>query len=49
MEAGIIFGQNAYELQRPKDYKIGTRSETVANLTDLGWVVSEFMTGKKRK
>ena len=27
IEIGIILGQNAYELQRPLDYKIGTRSE----------------------
>ena len=27
MEVGVILGQDAYELQRPLDYKIGTRSE----------------------
>ena len=40
MEVGIILGQDAYELQRPLDYKIGTRSETFAVLTELRWVVS---------
>ena len=43
MEVGIIFGQDAYEIQRPLDYKIGTRSV----LTELGWVASGPMTGKK--
>ena len=27
MEVGIILGQDAYEPQRPLDYKIGTQSE----------------------
>ena len=49
MEAGIIFGQKSYELQRPQDYKKWTRSEIIANLTELGWVVSGLMPGKKRK
>ena len=49
MEVGIIFGQDAYELQRPLDYKIGTRSEPFAVLTELGWVVSGPMTGKRRQ
>ena len=49
MEVGIILGQDAYELQRPLDYKIGTRSETFAVLTELGWVVSGPMTGKRRQ
>ena len=49
MEVGIILGQDAYELQRPLDYKIGTRSEPFAVLTELGWVVSGPMTGKKRQ
>ena len=48
MEVGIILGQDAYELQRPLDYKIGTRSEPFAVLTELGWVVSGPMTGKRR-
>ena len=49
MEVGIILGQDAYELQRPLDYKIGTRSEPFAVLTELGWVVSGPMTGKRRQ
>ena len=49
MEVGIILGQDAYEIQRPLDYKIGTRSEPFAVLTELGWVVSGPMTGKKRQ
>ena len=47
MEVGIILGQDAYEIQRPLDYKVGTRSEPFAVLTELGWVVSGPMTGKK--
>ena len=47
MEVGIILGQDAYEIQRPLDYRIGTRSELFAFLTELGWVVSGPMTGKK--
>ena len=46
---GIIFGQHAYELQRPLNYKIGKRSELFAVLTELGWVVSGPMTGKIRQ
>ena len=49
MEVGIILGQDAYEIQRPLDYKIGTRSEPFAVLTDSGWVVSGPMTGKKNQ
>ena len=49
MEVGIIIGQDAYELQRPLDYKIGTRSELFAVLTELGWIVSGLMTGKRRQ
>ena len=49
MDVGIILGQDAYELQRPLDYKIGTRCESFAVLTDLGWVVSGPMTGKRRQ
>ena len=48
-EVGIILGQDAYELPRPLDYKIGTQSEPFAVLTELGWVVSRPMTGKKRQ
>ena len=47
MEVGIILGRDAYEIQRPLDYKIGTRSELFAFLTELGWVVSGPMTGKQ--
>ena len=47
-EVGIILGQDAYELRRPLDYKIGTRSEPFAVLTKLGWVVSGPMTSKRR-
>ena len=49
MEVGIIFGQDAYELQRPLDYKIGRRSEPFAVLTELGWLVSGPMVGKTRQ
>ena len=47
MEVGIIHGQDAYEIQRPLDCKIGTRSEPFAVLTELGLVVSGPITGKK--
>ena len=47
MEVVIILGQDAYEIQRRLDYKIGTRSEPFAVLSELGWVVSGPMTGKK--
>ena len=40
MDVGIILGQDAYELQRPLDCRIGTRSEPFAVLTELAWVVS---------
>ena len=49
MEVGIILGQDAYEIQRPLDPKIGTQSEPFAVLTELGCVVSGPMTGKKRQ
>ena len=49
MEVGIILVQDAYELQRPSDYKIGTRSEPLAFLTELGWVVSGPRRGKRRE
>ena len=48
-EIGIILSQSAYELQRPLDYKIGTRSEPFAVLTELGWVTSGYMVGKRRE
>ena len=47
MEVGIILGRDAYKIQRPLDYKSGTRSEPFAVLTELGCVVSGPMTGKK--
>ena len=49
MEVGVILGQDAYELQRPLGYKIGTRSDSFALLTELGWVVSGPMTIKRRQ
>ena len=49
MNVGIILGQDAYELQRPLDYRIGTRSEPFPVLTELGWVVSGPMRGKRRQ
>ena len=49
MEIGIILGQEAYELRRPLDYKIGTQSEPFAVLTELECVVSGLMMGKKRQ
>ena len=36
MEVDIILGQDDYELQHQLDYKIGTRSEPDAVLTELG-------------
>ena len=47
MGVGVTLGQDAYEIQRPLDYEIGTRSEPFAGSTDFGWVVSGPMTGKK--
>ena len=47
MEVGIILGQDAFELQKALDYKIGTRSQAVAVLTELGWVVSGPMKRKR--
>ena len=49
MEVGIILCQDAYEQQRPLDYKIETQSESFAVLTELGWVVSGPMAGKRRQ
>ena len=49
MEVGITLGQDAYELQSPSDYNIGTRSQPFDVLTELGWVVSGPMTGKRRQ
>ena len=49
MEVGSILDQDAYELQRPLDYIIETRSEPFAVLTELGWVVSGPMTCKRKQ
>ena len=49
MDVGVILGQDAYELQRPLDYRLGSRSEPFAVLTELGWVVSGPMTGRSRQ
>ena len=49
MDVGLILGQEAYELQRPLEYRIGTQSELFAVLTELGWVVSGPMTVKRRQ
>ena len=49
MEAGIILGQDVQELHRPLDYKKETRSEPFAVLTELGWVVSVSLMGKRRQ
>ena len=38
-----------YELQRPLNYKTGTRFEPFAVLAELGWVVSKPMTDKRRQ
>ena len=46
-EVDIILGQDGYELQKALDYKIGTRCEPAAVLTELGWVVSGPMKGKR--
>ena len=46
MEVGIIYGQDAYELQRSLNYKIRTQSEPFAK---LGWVVKSPMRGKRRQ
>ena len=45
MEVGIIVGQDAYELQRPLEFKIKTRSEPFADLTEVVCVVSGPITG----
>ena len=49
MEVVMTLGQDAFELQRPLDYKIGTRCEPFAVLTKLEWVVSGPSTGKRRQ
>ena len=49
MDVGVILGQDAYELPRPLDYRVGTPFETFAVLTELGWEVSGPMTGKRRQ
>ena len=43
----MIQGQDAYELKKALDYRIETRREPVDVLTELGWVVSGPMTGKR--
>ena len=45
----VNLGQDAYELQRPLDYKTKTRSEPFAIPTELGWVVSGRMKGKRKQ
>ena len=47
MEVGIILGQDAYGQQKAIDYKIGTRSESVAVLTEFGWVITGHMKVKR--
>ena len=47
MDVGIILRQDNYKIQRSLVYKIGIRSESFAVLTELRWVVSGHMTGKK--
>ena len=47
MDLGIILGQYAYKIQRPLDYMFGTRIEPFAVLTEIGWVISDPMTGTK--
>ena len=47
MEVGMIISQDAYELQKAVEYKIGTRSEPVTVLTELSWVVSGNTKGKR--
>ena len=49
MEVGIVLRQDAYELQRPLDYKIGTRSRPFTVLSEIEWLVSGPMAGKKRQ
>ena len=49
MEIEIILVQDACELQRSLEYKIRTRSEPFAVLTELRGVVSGPLTGKIRK
>ena len=49
MEVGIILGQDVYELQRSLDYKLGTRSEPFAVLTDIRRVVGGPMMVKRRQ
>ena len=49
LENGIILVQDAYNLQRALDYKIGTQSEPLAVLTEIGWVVSGPKKGNRRQ
>ena len=48
MEAGIILDQDSCELQRNLVYKIGTRSEIIVVLTELGLLVSGPMIGSDK-
>ena len=48
MKVGIILGQDAYELKRPMDCKMGTQSEPFAVLTEQESVVSGPTTGDKK-
>ena len=49
MEVGTLLGQDSYELQKELGFKIGTISEHVAVLTQLGLVVNELMKGEKEQ
>ena len=49
MDVGIILSQDAFNLRRTLDYKIGTQSEPFAVLTDLGWVVSGPMKSNRKQ
>ena len=49
MEVGITQWQEAYELQRPLYYRIGTRREHLVVQREPEWVVSGHMTRKGRE
>ena len=49
MEVRFILGQDANELQRPIEDRKRRRSQTFAVLTELEWVVSGHVTGKRIK
>ena len=44
-----MLGQDAYNLQRALDYKIGKQSEPFTVPTELGWVVGGRMKGNRRQ